>query len=226
MVDYLNGLLEGNHPRQMLKRRFSHLHMARLCFGLGLLFPLDLHMDGFRFLPLWAFPLLFALGCLFMERFAMQKSFRRPLCFGLVSTALLFASEVYRMNFTVWDLRSFGELETSVEILSAVVIFVSMLSLFLFWNVFAGEMEKASQGLQCGRLYLTGIPYGFLVAYAAVHTAIFTVPLMINQLNLIRIAIVAGFWIASNKIFAAFEETAVRKLLENMPAEDLDSMSR
>jgi hypothetical protein len=106
-----------------------------------------------------------------------------------------------------------------VEITSAVVIFVAWLYLFSFWNAFATEMEKASVELRCGKLYLTGVPYGFLLAYAAVHTAVFTVPLMMNQLNLIRILLVAGLWISASKVFAAFEETAVRKLLESMPAE-------
>lgn len=226
MRAYLNELLAGSDPRQMLNRRFSHLHMARICFGLGLLFPLDLQMDGVRILPLWAFPALFAVGCLFMEKFASQKSFRKPLGFALVSSLLLLGAEFYRMNFTVWDLRSFGELELSVEITSVAVILVSSLSLFLFWNVFAAEMEVCSHGLQCGRLYLTGISYGFLVAYTAVQTAIFTVPLMIDQLNFIRIGIVAGLWISSTKVFAAFEETAVRKLLENMSPEKTEKQTK
>ena len=220
MVVYLNALLEGPEPRRLLNCRFSHLHMARLCFGLGLLFPLDLHMDGIRFMPLWAFPAFFAVGCLFMGKFTSQKSFHKPFGFAVAAALLLFGSEFYRMNFTVWDLRSFGELEISVEITSAAVIFVALLSLFLFWNAFATEMEKASMELQCGKLYLTGVPYVFLVAYAAVHTAVFTVPLMMSQLNLIRILLVAGLWISASKVFAAFEETAVRKLLESMPAEE------
>ncbi len=224
LVTFLNSMLQGNDPRKLLNRRFSHLHMARICFALGLFFPLDLQAEGIRFLPLWGFPALFAIGCIFMERFGSQKSFRKPLGFAVISSVLLFAAEFYRMHFTVWDLRSFGELETSLEITSAVVILLSMVSLFLFWNVFAKEMEKTSQRLQCGRLYLTGIPYGFLVAYAAVQTAVFTVPLMINQLNFIRIGIVAGFWISSSKVLAAFEENAVRKLLENMPPEGTEDL--
>ena len=220
MSAYLRDLLEGENPHRWLNRRFSHLHMARLCFGLGMFFPLDLQMDGVRFLPLWAFPAFFAAGCLFMEKFTSRKSFRKPLFFGVASALLLMGSEYYRMNFTVWDLRSFGELETSVELTSAAVIFVALLSLFLFWSVFSAEMEKASAELQCGKLYLTGLPYGFMVAYAAVHTAVFTVPLMLGQLNFIRILLVAGLWISAGKIFAAFEETAVRKLMENMSTEE------
>ena len=220
MSAYLRDLLEGENPHRLLNRRFSHLHMAHLCFGLGMFFPLDLQMDGVRFLPLWAFPAFFAAGCLFMEKFTSRKSFRKPLFFGVASALLLMGSEYYRMNFTVWDLRSFGELETSVEITSAAVIFVALLSLFLFWSVFSAEMEKASAELQCGKLYLTGLPYGFMVAYAAVHTAVFTVPLMLGQLNFIRILLVAGLWISAGKIFAAFEETAVRKLMENMSTEE------
>lgn len=219
MVAHLNGLMEGNDPRRMLNRRFSHLHMARLCFGLGLFFPLDLHMDGFRFLPLWAFPAFFAVGCLFMERFTGQKAFRKPAVMGVVSFVLLLAAEIYRMNFTVWDLRSFGELKISVELISSGIIFLSFLSLFLFWNAFSGEMEQAAEGLKCGKLYLTGVPYGLLVLYAAVQTAIYVVPLMLNFLSVIRILLVAGLWISTNRTLAAFEETVQRKLLENMPSE-------
>lgn len=226
MTCHLNSLLEGEDPRKLVNRRFSHLHMARLCFALGLLFPLDLQMDGIRLMPLWAFPALFAAGCLFMERFAAQKGFRKPAGFAAASAVLLSAAEIYRMCFTVWDLRSFGELELSVELISAGAMGISMLSLFLFWNAFSVEMEQAAERLQCGKLYLTGVPYWFLVLYAATHTAIYVVPLMINMLNVVRICLVAGLWISSNRIFAAFEETAQRKLLENMSPDDVEDLPK
>ena len=71
----LSDSLAEDDPVRKLKRRFSKLNMARLCFGLGLLFLLDLHIDGFRFLPLCGFPALFAVGCWFLNGFAGEKRF-------------------------------------------------------------------------------------------------------------------------------------------------------
>lgn len=200
-------------PIRLLKRRFSHLHMARICFALGLVFLLDLHVDGFRFMPVCAFPAFFALGCLFMDGFAREKRFRKTaLLFGIGAFWFLL-SELYRRFCTVWDLRAFGEVEIGVQLLSSGIMLAGMCGLFYAWLSFADEVDALSASVRCGKVYLGGFTYWIFLLYAAVQTVIYVLPLAVRELNSARVVLVVLLWIFTNRRLAAFEENAKKQMM-------------
>ena len=212
----LSDSLAEDDPLRKLKRRFSKLNMARLCFGLGLIFLLDLHIDGFRFLPLCGFPALFAVGCWFLNSFAEEKRF--TLCIKLFSAGAVWflLAELYRRFFTIWDLRAFGELTVTVELLSAAVMLLGMPLLLFAWLHFSREMDGLSASMASRRLFLDGLPYFAFALYAAVYTVIFTLPVALRELNTPRVLLVVLIWLLFNRRLAAFEEISKRYLSEHM----------
>lgn len=217
LSESLSGAFSKEDPLRDLKRRFSGLHMARLCFALAPFFLLDAHMDGFRFLPLGGFPLLFAAGCLFLNAFAREKRFNRHALLFAVCGAWFLLAEVYRRFFTVWDLRAFAEVDLLTEVLSALIILAGMMLLFYTWLSFSRETDALSASVKCGRLCLDGFPFLLLVLYAVVQTAIFALPLTVRELNTPRVLLVVLIWIFTNRRLAAFEENAKKQMMLYLP---------
>ena len=200
-------------PIRLLKRRFSHLHMARICFALGLVFLLDLHVEGFRFMPVCAFPAFFALGCLFLDGFAGEKRFRRTAVLLAAGAVWFLLAELYRRFCTVWDLRAFGEVEIGVQLLSAGIMLIGTWGLFYGWLSFAEEVDALSASVRCGKVYLGGFTYWIFLLYAAVQTVIYVLPLSVRELNSSRIVLVLLLWIFTNRRLAAFEENAKKQMM-------------
>ena len=206
------GSLAAEDPVRVMKRRFSHLHMARIFFAIGLLFLLDLHVEGFRFMPICAFPLCFAVGCLFLNGFGKEKHFRISAWLFLASGVWFLLAELYRRYFTVWDLRAFGELEISVELISTGIMLVGTCLLFYTWLTFSHRLDDLSASVRCGNVYLGGATYWLFVLYALVQTVIYVLPLSVRELNTFRVILVFLFWVFTNRRLAAFEENAKKQM--------------
>ncbi len=205
---FLSVLFRSEDPETHRKRRFSALHMARLCFALGLFFTLDLQIDGMRIVPLCVFPALFAVGCLFLKRFADKPCFRLPVIWGLIAAVILLLAELYRRFFTVWDMLVYAEQGVETELFSSLWMLVCMTVLFCFWLLFAGEIDALSGSLGCGRLQFMGMPYGLLILYALLQSIVFILPLTSRVLTAPRLLFAAAFWVLVNRRLAAFEERA------------------
>lgn len=220
MAELFASYLESDDPERRIRRRFSNLHMARICFAVGLVFVFDLQVDAIRMLPICVFPAFFALGCFFMEKFAGKTCFRLPIRCGIFASVVLLLAELYRRFCTVWDLRVYAEVELGTELLLALWAVVGMGLLFCFWLFFAGRMDALSASLGCGALYLSGLPYVILVAFALAQSAIFVLPLTAGAFNFIRLALAAAFWLVINRRFAAFEENVREALSLGLPQRD------
>ena len=203
---YLSTLLAPDGEDRQTMRRFSALHMARICFAIGLVFTLDVQMNGLRILPLCAFPAFFALGCVFLNQLAEDRRFRLPMIAALVATVLLLLAELYRRFLTVGDMMVFAEQSTQTELLSAGCMLLCMIALFTFWLLFAGKLETISEQFGCKYTYFTGLPYWLLTLYALLQTAVFVLPLSAWYLNTARVLAAAALWFSANRRLAALEE--------------------
>ena len=209
----LSDSITAEDPIRLLKRRFSHLHMARIFFAIGLLFLMDLHVDGFRFMPLCGFPLCFAVGCLFLNGFGKEKRFNTAAKLFAAGFVWFLLAELYRRYFTIWDLRAFGEVDIATELISAGIMLAGTCLLFYAWLVFSGRVEELSASVRCGNVYLGGATYWMFVLYAAVQTVIYALPLAARELNSSRILLVVLIWIFTNRRLAAFEENAKKQMM-------------
>lgn len=203
---YLSARLAPDGEERRTERRFSALHMARICFAIGLACTLDFHINGIPYLPLCAFPAFFAIGCIFLNRLAGDQRFRLPMIAAVISAVLFLLAELYKQFFTVWDMVVFAELKLGTELLSAGWMFVGMASLFVFWLLFSGRMETLSALYGCGSVYFTGLPYWLLTIYTLLQAAVFVLPLAAWYVNTIRVLVAAALWICANRRLAALEE--------------------
>lgn len=203
---YLSARLAPDGEEHRTERLFSSLHMARICFAVGLVFTLDVQMNGLRILPLCAFPAFFALGCVFLNRLAEDKRFRLPIVAALVASVLLLLAELYRAFFLVGDMMVFAEQPIQTELLSAGCMLLCMIALFAFWLLFAGKLETISERFGCKYTYFTGLPFWLLTLYALLQTAVFVLPLSAWYLNTARILSAAALWFCANRRLAALEE--------------------
>lgn len=216
-ASFLNEYAETDDPQKRVGRRFSYLHMARICFAVGLVFAADLQIDAYRILPICIFPVFFAVGCLFLQKLARERCFRSTIFLALASSAALLLGELYRRFCTVWDLRVYAEVEFDKEILLSVFALVGMGLLFCFWLCFAGRMDALSASLGCGGLHLHGLPYVLLVAFALAQSAIFILPLTAGTFNFVRLAFFAALWLVTNRRLAAFEERVREAISLGLP---------
>lgn len=203
---YLTDRLAPNREENRTERRFASLHMARICFALGLIFTFDVQINGLRILPLCVFPAFFALGCIFLNRLTEDRRFRLPMIAALVAAGLLLLAELYRYFFAVSNLMVFAELPVSTELLSAGCMLLCMTALFVFWLLFAGKLETVSELFGCNSAYFTGLPYGLLTLYALLQTTMFVLPLSAWYLNTCRVLAAAALWLCANRRLAALEE--------------------
>ena len=203
---YLSATLAPDGEEHRTERRFSALHMARICFAIGLVFTLDVQMNGLRVLPLCAFPAFFALGCVFLNRLTEDQRFRLPIIAALAASALLLLAELYRHFLTVGDMMVFAEQSLQTELLSAGCMLPCMIALFAFWLLFAGKLETISTLFGCKYTYFTGLPFWLLTLYALLQTAVFVLPLSAWYLNTARILSAAALWFCANRRLAALEE--------------------
>lgn len=203
---YLSARLAPDGEEHRTERRFSALHMARICFAIGLVFTLDVQMNGLRILPLCAFPAFFALGCVFLNRLAEDQRFRLPIIAALVAFVLLLLAELYRHFLTVGDMIVFAEQPLQTELLSAGCMLLCMVALFAFWLLFAGKLETISVLFGCQYTYFTGLPFWLLTLYALLQTAVFVLPLSAWYLNTARVLSAAALWFCANRRLAALEE--------------------
>ncbi|MBQ2255011.1 MAG: hypothetical protein II325_07660 [Clostridia bacterium] len=159
---------------------------------------------------------MFAVGCWFLNSFAGDKRF--TLCIKLFSAGAVWflLAELYRRFFTIWDLRAFGELTVTVELLSAAVMLLGMPLLLFAWMHFSREMDGLSASMASRRLFLDGLPYFAFALYAAVYTVIYTLPVALRELNTPRVLLVVLIWLLFNRRLAAFEEISKRYLSEHM----------
>lgn len=220
LCETLSGAFSREDPLRDLKRRFSGLHMARLCFAIGVLFLLDANVDGFRFLPLCGFPLLFAAGCVFLNGFVGEKRYNRTALLFTACGVWFLLAELYRRFCTVWDLRAFAEVDLVTELFSVFIMLAGMLLLFYTWLSFSRETDAMSASLKCGSVYLGGLPFFLLALYAAVQTVIYALPLAARELNTPRILLVALIWIFTNRRLAAFEENAKKQMMLYLPEKE------
>lgn len=211
--DYLSARLSPDGEEKKTENRFTALHMARICFAVGLLFTLDFQVNGVRILPLCAFPAFFAIGCVFLNRLAGDHRFRLPMISALFAAGLLLLAELYRHFFTVWDMRVFAEQSIGVELLSAGWMLLCMAALFVFWLLFAGKMETLSVLYGCGSVYFTGLPYGLLTLYTLLQASVFILPLSAWYLAGFRMLSAAALWLCANRRLAAFEEQVQEVIL-------------
>lgn len=203
---YLSARLAPDGEEHQTERRFAALHMARICFAVGLVFTLDVQMNGLRVLPLCVFPAFFALGCVFLNRLAEDRRFRLPMIAALIASVLLLLAELYRHFLTVGDMMVFAEQSFQTELLSAGCMLLCMIALFAFWLLFAGKLETLSELFGCKYTYFTGIPYWLLTLYALLQTAVFVLPLSAWYLNTARVLAAAALWFSANRRLAALEE--------------------
>ncbi len=206
----LSGYLRENFSsgREVTRseRCLQSLHLARVCFAVGMAFLLDMQFNGVRAIPLFVFPALFALGCRFLDRLVDDRRFRPVQIAALCASGLLLLAELYRHFFTVTDMMVFAEQSLGTEAVSAVLILPCMASLLVFWLLFAGKMETVSGQFGCGSVYFAGLPYVLLTVYALLETAIFVLPLSAWQINTVRVVVAALFWFLVNRRLAALEE--------------------
>lgn len=205
-VSMFVSYLETDSDEKRIKRSFAHLHMARLCIGIGLVFVFDLLFDGLRVLPICVFPALMACACLFLQKLAGTKCYRTPIRLAFASAAVLLLAEIYRRFFTVWDARAYAEIEVKTQLCLALIALVGMGLLLCFWLHFAEKTEALSASFGCGAMHLSGMPYVLLVLLALAWTAVYVLPLLAGMLNFVRLALGAIFWFVTNRRFAALEE--------------------
>ncbi len=211
-VSLFTAYLETDSDEKRIKRSFSHLHMARLCIGIGLVFVFDLLFDGMRILPICAFPALMVCGCLFLQKLAGVKCYKKPICFASASAAVLLFAELYRRFFTVWDARVYAEVEVGSQIFLTFVALLGMGLLLCFWLYFSVQTEALSASFGCGAMHLSGMPYVLLVLLALAWTAVYVLPPVSGMLNFVRLALGAIFWFVTNRRFAALEENIRERL--------------
>lgn len=214
---YLSTRLAPDGEEHRMERRFSALHMARICFGIGLACSIDFHINGIPYLPLFALPAFFAIGCIFLNRLTEDQRFRLPLVAAVISAVLFLLAELYKLFFTVWDMVVFAELKVGTELISAGWMLVCMVSLFVFWLLFSGKMETLSKLYECGSVYFTGLPYWLLAVYALLQAAVFVLPLAAWYVNTIRVIAAAALWICANRRLAALEEQIHEVILIEHP---------
>ena len=203
---YLSARLAPDGEENRTERLFSSLHMARICFAIGLVFTLDVQMNGLRVLPLCAFPAFFALGCVFLNRLTGDQRFRMPMIAALVASVLLLSAELYRHFFVVVDMMVFAEQSVQTELLSAGYMLLCMIGLFAFWLLLAGKLETVSVQFDCKATYFTGLPYWLLTLYALLQTTVFVLPISVWYLNTVRVLSAAALWFCANRRLAALEE--------------------
>ncbi|MCH5184167.1 MAG: hypothetical protein J1E00_08335 [Oscillospiraceae bacterium] len=203
---YLSERFAPDGEENRTERVFSSLHAARICFAVGLVFTLDVQMNGVRVLPLCVFPAFFALGCVFLNRLTEDRRFRQPMVAALVASVLLLLAELYRHFLAVEDMMVFAEQSVGTELLSAGCILLCMIALFAFWLLFAGKLETVSELFGCNSAYFTGLPFCLLTLYALLQTAVFVLPLAAWYLNTARILFAAALWLSANRRLAALEE--------------------
>lgn len=207
---YLKEHLYADTPARTRSRALSSFRSARICFAFGMLCLLDMQVDGIRILPLFGFPLCFALGFWFLRRFSAHGAYRVSLCSVLivcgVSASLLLLAEAYRHFFMVGDAMVFGEITFRSEIIGALLILICMTSLFWVWTLYAGYMEAFSSSFGCGHPYLSGLPYALFTLYALLQTAVYVLPLANRILTFVRVLSAAAFWLCANRRLAALEE--------------------
>ncbi len=206
MSAYLKEKLYLDTPERKRSRTLSAFRSSRICFAVGMLCLLDLQVDGIWVLPLFGFPLLFALGLWFLRRFSERAPSRNLVISCAVSAALLLLAQIYRRFFTVWDAMVFGEVGLGSELLCALCMLVGMTSLFWVWMLYSGYMEAFAASFGCGHPYLSGLPYSLLTLYALLQTTVFVLPPADRVLPLLRLLFAAAFWICANRRLAALEE--------------------
>lgn len=206
LCGYLSARLAPDGEEHRTERLFSSLHMARICFAIGLVFTLDVQINGLRVLPLCMFPAFFALGCVFLNLLAGDRRFRLPIVAALIASVLLLLAELYRHFFTTGDMMVFAEQTIQTELLSAGCMLLCMIALFAFWLLFAGKLETISALFGCKATYFTGLPFWLLTLYALLQTTVFVLPLFAWYLNTARILVAAALWFSANRRLAALEE--------------------
>ena len=212
---YLSARFAADLEEKQVEYRFTTLHMARICFALGLAFTLDFQINGVRILPLCAFPAFFAIGCIFLNRLAGDHRFRTPMIAAWIAAVLLLLAELFRRFFTVWDMLVYAELSIETELMSAGWMVVCMTALFVFWLLFSGRMETLSVQFGCGSVYFTGLPYWILTIYTLLQAMVFILPLTAWYLTIFRLFSVAALWLSANRRLAAFEEQVREAILVN-----------
>lgn len=206
-LNFFVSYLETDSDEKRIKRSFSHLHMARLCIGIGLAFVFDLLFDGVRILPICVFPALMALGCLFLQKLAGAPYYRNAIYSGVASAVVLLLAELYRRFYTVWDARVYAEIEVTTQMYSLAIALVGMGLLLCFWLQFAQRTDALSASFGCGAMHLGGMPYVLLVLLALAWTAVYVLPLLAGMFNFVRLVLAGVFWFVVNRRFAALEES-------------------
>lgn len=204
--EHINALLTNQNARLTANRHLSRFRAARVCFAVGLACLSDIHIDGVGILPFWAFPVLFAGGCVFLNRIEERKPFRHPAYLALTAGLLLLGAECYRSMLRTWDVHVFAEISVTTELLYALWMLVSMPLLLGFWLQFAKQMDQTCQTWSCGNLFFSGLPYVLLSLCILLQATMFCLPLASSYCNAARLLVVIAFWILANRRLAALEE--------------------
>ncbi len=210
---YLSENLSSGREVTRSERCFRALHLARVCFAVGMVFLLDMQFNGVRAIPICVFPALFALGSKFLDQLVGDRRFYPVRVAALCAAGLFLLAELYRYFFTTPDMMVFAEQSLGTEAVSAVWMLFCMAALFVFWLLFAGKMETVSKQFGCGSVYFAGLPYVLLTVYALLETAIFVLPLSAWYLNTARVIIAVLFWFLVNRRLAALEEQIQEAIL-------------
>ena len=211
-ADFFADYLCTDSDEKRIKRSFSHLHMARLCIGIGLLFVFDLAVEELRVLPICVFPALMLCACQFLQKLAGTKCFVVPIRLSGASAIVLLLAELYRRFFTVWDARVYAEVTVETQLVLAMFGLVGMGLLLFFWLYFSMQVEQVSAMFGCGSLHLSGMPYGLLALLALAWTAVYVLPPVSGTLNFVRLALGGVFWFVTNRRLAAWEENVRTRL--------------